>query len=253
MVAETRNSSVAVSKATIANFAGAFDWLKNVIEANNPSILNHLAFRQNEKGFYNAQTLIALLSCFNTNQYPVDDSEHPIRTFLRRGQVLSGYLKSPNLDEKFAHLTPIMFEIFQLYDLITSSAWRLYCARNINGDPIRPLFERGRAGFYFPFLHLESDHRLHRAAAMPIFAAFRSLTEARQDQMVYWTMPFDEIKGLWTKHANSFLSSSLRTWQEGAKKNDRFSLSKYGGDPDLWQLMLINLSAAMNPDSTVAA
>lgn len=209
-LAEGLNSSMQVREESLADLRQQFDWLKEVVSAAHRRGTDAIAWHEGDDGEYDIREVLALLMALDPGRYPVENPVGIENTYARLSSVFKQYLTNPSRVERFA---PIAVEALELYEYIRASAVEVWNGQEgihrfratvLSDKPTKNLFS-------YPFLTdgsgsaLVADTRLTKAAAIPCFAAFRSLVDVSEDGPAAWRYPFAEIKAMWDLHGAELL------------------------------------------------
>lgn len=193
-LAEGLNTSMQVREESLADLRNQFEWLKRSLA---PLGDKAVSWHEGDEGEYDVREVIALLTALDPTRYILEDPVGIENTYARLSSVFRSYLADPARVERFG---PIALEAMELYEYIRYSAIRLWQGRfrsTLIAD------RKKNSVFTFPFLldskgnPRTSDARLTKAAAIPCFAAFRTLIEVPEGATATWRYDFQDIKSMW--------------------------------------------------------
>lgn len=175
------NTAMQVQEMSLANLSGQFQWLR---KAMSPEYARGVAFRENETGAVDARDVVALLTLFNVELFPIDGQEYPIRAYTSKEQTLDLYLKKK---DSYERMDGIVNDILLLHD------WLHLVARDehnkAGGRAGRLAFMKSRKRGYFvlPFTRQETKFMLYDGALYPMLGAFRWMVrvEPKSRKMVW--------------------------------------------------------------------
>ncbi len=203
-LAEARNTSVQVDTRSIEELKKTFDCIKNAL-ADEP-FLSRVAFKQNEhageKNIIDVQEIIAIINMYNQALYPIDSDSQPIQSYTGKAASLSRFLKLKGNKQIISNMTPIIPDIFKLWDMIeTSFADK---GRTVNRIYRRKKYAKhGSDEGYVQntmFGNTQIDYFVPKGLMYPIVGAFRALvTVDKSSQQYGWKIPplkvWEEIGG----------------------------------------------------------
>ena len=188
------NTAVQVEDMSLEHLAGKFDWIKD--ELKNEPYFRDLAWREGEDGEYDARDLIAMMTCFLSEKFPNNASEHPVFAYEKKSKALD--LFSEN-EAAYLKVRPILKDILTLYDIIALHArekWNEATKGKAGNATFMEKRERGK--FKFIFLQEEHERRLSTAALYPMLAAFRWMVEEDPSKKKYrWRGGFKNVLARW--------------------------------------------------------
>jgi hypothetical protein len=196
-LAEGLNTSMQVREESLADLRNQFDWLKKSLA---PRGEKSVSWHEGDEGEYDVREVIALLMALDPTRYTLEDPVGIENTYARLSSVFRSYLIDPARVERFG---PIALQALELYEYIRYSAIGLWQGRfrsTLIAD------RKKNSLFTFPFLPdskgkpRTSDARLTKAAAIPCFAAFRTLVDVPEKGKVTWRYDFEDIKSMWDEY-----------------------------------------------------
>lgn len=229
-VAGALNTTMQVQEMSLANLAGKFDWLKNLLEKER--YFDKIAWRENEKAAYDARDLVVLIDMFNVRRFPANSEDHPTRAYNNKGEVLKDYVKDPALYERFE---PIVKDILVLFDTISLEGPKIHTASGGRAGKLdfvkvkKPKKTGSRDQFEFHFLGQTADKCLDRAALYPMLGAFRWMVIERPDGRFDWRDGFDHVLAVWRRGASEMMKATQATHAEY-----RYKLTNLGKSRTHW-------------------
>jgi hypothetical protein len=227
------NTAVQVQPMSLANLAGRFAWIQE--ELQDERYFGEIAFKQNEKGHYDAKDILQILELFNVDMYPNSDSgsAYPIRAYSSKEKILESYLKNP---QPFHRMRGILKDILILHDTISYEARELY-NRGGGKKGGKLAFVDSAAGrrkkFQFHFIGKESDYQLFRGALFPMLGAFRWMVDDDQtSNLLTWRGGFQRVLGLWRSIGQELMEITHETSDELGKKPEAI-----GKSPNHWKYL----------------
>lgn len=198
-LASARNTSTQVQDKSIAELYNKFDIIKDAIK--NQPYAKDIFYRENEEGRIDIITILSILNMFNLSRYPQGLKDFPIVSYTGKSSCAKNYLESYDKftdhkeDNPYYKMTPIVPDIFKLYDQLEKnigtyydgSYGKLSCITGRKGkNECKTLFFQEACDFSSPISFL-----------YPILGAFRALIEIDENGMYKWKQnPFillDEI------------------------------------------------------------
>lgn len=182
-IAEGLNTAVQVQQMSLSNLEGKFEWIKETLK--DKPYYEHLAFKENQEGKFDARDIVAFMTLFNVDLYPEMTPDHPKVAYTTKAKCLLDYL-----DEKksasFLKFKPILDDILNLHDYIQIHSHDLY-NRKFKGKGRSLAFykSRKRGKYSFVFMNEEGKFQLYDGALYPIMAALRFLVEQKPDSSEY--------------------------------------------------------------------
>ena len=203
-LAEARNTSIQVDTRSIEELKKTFECFKRAL-ADEP-FLSRVAFKQNEhageKNIIDIQEIIAITNMFNQALYPINSESQPIQSYTGKAASLTRFLKLKANEQIITNMTPIIPDIFNLWETIETSfaekaksANRIYRRKkyskyNTDGDfAYNTIFGNTPIDFFVP-----------KGLMYPIVGAFRALVSVDGSSQQYgWKIPplkvWDDIGG----------------------------------------------------------
>ncbi len=243
------NTGVQVTPASLANLDQHFDWLKDAIK--DAPFRNKIAFKQFEEGEYTVTDILCILDLFNIDDFPVDGDKFPTRAYDSANRLLAAYIQAAEAGAKdpdspphqWQKTKPLVLQVLELHDLISSTGAALYnerapergakrggaltwvrgkVHRKIKGVP--SLVERL---YDFTFLGTTGNRQLYRGALIPMLGAFRCVVEEDRDTGYYrWKIPFAEIKAMWNELGGVLMERTQVSSEDLGRKPDAIGKSR---------------------------
>lgn len=232
-VAGALNTTMQVQEMSLANLAGKFNWLKELLE--DEPYFDHIAWRENEKKAYDARDLVVLIDMFNIRRFPPNTEDHPTRAYNNKGEVLKDYVKDPAVYQRFA---PIVKDILVLFDTISLDGPKIHTqqggrAGRLDFVKVKHSKKSGpKPKFELLFLGERADKILDRAALYPMLGAFRWMVVERSDGKFEWRDGFDHVLAVWKRAAGEMMKATQATHAEY-----RYKLTNLGKSRTHWATM----------------
>ena len=113
------NTTLQVDDMSLDDLKGAFEWIKE--ELRGETYFKDIAWSENDPGAYDARDLVSLLTCFDIERYPNEQSgSHPIEAYEKKSKALDVFRDDfeQNHGNEFVKLRPILKDILRLHDMI---------------------------------------------------------------------------------------------------------------------------------------
>jgi hypothetical protein len=171
-----RNTSRQVKLWTIADFKGSFDWIKEILEADDSPLKGKVGYEENAAAPVNILEVLAILTLF----HPMYDSKGKAPTIAysskgRMDQRLTDQQAAPG----YRMLAPILREILRLHDHVYSNFHAKYREavpggrlgrRGKNDDRVFPKNPR-----VLPLTGVTSQYVIPTGVLYPLLASLRAL------------------------------------------------------------------------------
>ncbi len=200
------NTAVQVQEMSLMELQKEFDWIK--AELRDEPYAKQIAFREGETAAYDARDIVVLLDLFNIFDFPNDGSDHPVRAYTSKAQVLSNYKAK---QKQYESLRPILRHILKLYDTIALEGRDKHNAAGGKGGKLAFVESRKRGQFEFVFIDAQSKYRVIGGALLPMLAAFRWLVHVNASGIVEWRGGFKAVKELWDKTGPELMRATHET------------------------------------------
>lgn len=208
------NTAVQVQEMSLMELQNEFDWIKD--ELRDQRYANQIAYREGEIAPYDARDIIVLLDLFNVVDFPNDGTEHPVRAYTSKAQVLASYKAKQKQYEK---LRPILKDILILHDTISFEGREKHNAAGGKAGKLAFIEDRRRGQFEFIFNDKKSKYRLMSGALFPMLAAFRWMVEINPTTgLAEWRGGFSAVKALWNKTGAELMRATQGTSDELGRK-----------------------------------
>lgn len=191
-VVEGRNRSVQVKQFSLADFRGAFDWIKDILEAPDSKFKGKISYDENAEG-YPILNILALLTLFH-REWDEESGEvrAPTIAYASKGK-LSERLMNSALAEGYKSLAPILPSILELHDFAYANFNRFYDAAHQD----RATKLGRRAGFQsrakatdeklvLPLTGTKSEYEIENGILFPFLASLRALIRYSKDGEAKW-------------------------------------------------------------------
>lgn len=229
LLAEARNTSVAVDDKSIEELKGSFDCIKEIIQyerIGENRFYDRIAFKQNEywgseeKNIIDVREIIAIMNMFNPYLYDPNTAIHPIQSYTGKEVSLKKFLKlSPegeknrdgNVDfrnsvvNKMRNLIP---DIFLLWDIIEKEFPKV--SKDLNrryGSKKYSNYGNEKVRKMSLFSNEELEYTIPRGIMYPCIGAFRALVKQnRKTGDCSWALdPFE----VWEEKKESIVAIIL--------------------------------------------
>jgi hypothetical protein len=231
------NTAVQVQEMSLLELKEGFRWIQD--ELQDEKYADQIAYSENETLAYDARDIVGLIDLFNVLDFPNDQTEHPVRAYTSKAQVLANYKKKQAQYEK---LRPILRDILILHDIIAIEGRDKHNASGGKAGNLAFVEARKRGQFDFIFIGKESKYRLIGGALFPMLAAFRWMVEINpKSDLAEWRGGFSAVKALWKKTGPELMRATQGTSDElgrkpyaiGRSRNHWASLHKTVANADL--------------------
>jgi hypothetical protein len=215
------NTAIQVQAMSLANLADEFDWIKE--ELKSQPYFQDIAFVQNEDKQYDVRDILVLLELFNIFKYPNEGTAYPIKAYTSKEVILSAYLGTGKGEEKdrrvnreqLERLRPILKDMLQLHDIISSKAKDRYNAGGgRKGGRLKFVEEAKKRPHKFPFIGKEGQYRLYRGALFPMLSAFRWMVAENKNGKIGWRGGFPKVLEVWEKIGQELMDATQSTSEE---------------------------------------
>jgi hypothetical protein len=208
------NTAVQVQEMSLMELQNEFDWIKE--ELHGQPYGKRIAYREGENAPYDARDLVVLLDLFNIFDFPNDGSEHPVRAYTSKAQVLSNYKAK---QKQYENLRPILKDILMLHDTIALEGRDKHNSAGGKGGKLAFVESRKRGQFEFVFIGEESKYRVIGGALFPMLAAFRWLVQKNpKTGAVEWRGGFKAVRDLWDKTGPELMRATQETSNDLGRK-----------------------------------
>lgn len=212
-LAAARNTSVQVQDKSIAELENRFEVIKRTL-AEEP-YMNRVYFKENDSGDIDVADLIAILTMFNIDRYQGMTS-FPINSYRNKTKCINMYIDDHKAygetnDNPYVKMTPIMKDIFRLYDEIEINMNRFYRQKNQNGryGAVKGVtVSQNGHEFFSKFGQKSMDALTPNGFIYPILGAFRALVEEKDGVYRWKKNPFDVLEKVGGELVESTVSMS---------------------------------------------
>lgn len=213
-VAGANNTSVQVKAQSLLELRGAFEPLKAALRGTR--IEKEVQWREGDSGSVKVEDLIASLTCFRSDIYPIGDRKRtPYNAYAYKMGLVDDFRKDL---EGYHLLSRLLPEILEFQDYVRTQPKRVYnesggrfgglkFVDSIYTDSNGEKRKKPLPQFLMPFNGELVEHRLNMAAVYPILAAFRILVR-RENEEFGWEIPFERVKNLWDSVALEVMDST---------------------------------------------
>jgi hypothetical protein len=231
------NTAVQVQEMSLLELKDGFRWIQD--ELDEEKYRNQIAYSENETLAYDARDIVGFIDLFNVFDFPNDQSEHPVRAYTSKAQVLNNY---KNKQAQYKKLRPILKDILVLHDIIAIEARDKHNAGGGKAGNLAFVEARKRGQFDFIFIGKQSKYRLFDGALFPMLAAFRWMVAINaKNGIAEWRGGFSAVKELWKETAPELMRATQGTSDElgrkphaiGRSRNHWASLHKTVANADL--------------------
>src|SRR5262249_3058057 len=133
-----RNTSRQVKPWTIADFRGSFDWIKEILNADESSFKGKIGYEENDRAAVNILEVLAILTLF----HPMYDGKRkaPTIAYSSKGRM-DKRLTDENAAPGYKGLGSILTDILQLHDYVYAN----FHAKYLEAIPGGKLGRRGKS------------------------------------------------------------------------------------------------------------
>jgi len=195
MLARGRNTSRQVKSWSLADFQGAFDWIRDILEAQNSKFKGRIGYEENAGADVNILDVLSLMTLFSKEW---DDKaaglkrKAPTVAYSSKGRM-DTRLQDPNLSPHYKALAPILEDILRLHDYVYArfedayknamGGGKLGKRRGVESRPHNPVL--------LPLTGAKSNYDIPNGYVFPLLAAFRALVRYNTDGQAEWkSSPF---------------------------------------------------------------
>jgi hypothetical protein len=206
-----------------------------------------VAFKQFEEGEYTVTDLLCILDLFNIDDFSPEGDKFPTRAYDSANRLLASYIsaaeerarKPEGSLHQWEKTTPLVMEILELHDIISSTGVAKYNDRGakrggglawVRGKVQRKTKEglvwMDRT-YTFTFLGTTGKTALYRGALIPMLGAFRCVIEEDPETGYYrWKIPFAEVKAMWNDLGGVLMERTQASSEELGRKPDAIGKSQ---------------------------
>jgi hypothetical protein len=195
-LAAARNTSVQVQDKSIAELENKFFLLKDSMPE---TIVDEIAFKENDIKRIPVENIIAILSCFDISAY--GENSQPVSAYSAKGTMIKKYLKyfkefqdADQIGNPFHAMKDIIPTILDLYEHLECNIANYYVKGSKNGrfGSVKGV----KTGSLKSELYAKKiEHSTPKGILLPIVAAFRTLVK-KDKNTGYYVWKADPIKYL---------------------------------------------------------
>jgi len=230
-IAKGLNTGIQVKAHSLANLAGAYDWMKAELESETYSDL--IAWREGDDGEYDVRDLICVLEALNVFDFPNDKANHPISAYEKWSIPAAKFAKDYKENEgsikksTYYRLKPLLKGALKLFDTIRHDFRKIHNDNGGSAGHLKILEEApGNREFEFPFSGLCPErYRLTKGALYPIFAAFRNAVDLKNGS-AQWVGGFDGVIALWDDAGSELVNETFNATRDVGHLPDQLGKSR---------------------------
>ena len=190
MLAQGRNTSRQVKSWSLADFQGAFDWIRDILEAPQSKFQGRVGYEENAGKEINILDVISLMTLFSREW---DDKgaglkrKAPTVAYSSKGRM-DTRLQDPSLAPYYQALAPILEDILRLHDYVYArfegaykeamGGGKLGRRRGVESRPNNPIV--------LPLTGSKSNYDIPNGYIFPLLASFRALVEYVEEGKAKW-------------------------------------------------------------------
>jgi hypothetical protein len=179
MLARGRNTSRQVKSWSLADFQGAFDWIRDILEAPKSKFQSRIGYEENAGKEINVLDVISIMTLLSKEW---DDKgaglkrKAPTVAYSSKGRM-DTRLQDPNLAPYYKALSPILEDILRLHDYVYAQFENAYKEamgggklgrrRGVESRPTNPIV--------LPLTGSKSNYEIPNGYVFPLLASFRAL------------------------------------------------------------------------------
>lgn len=242
-LAEARNTSVQVKDSSIGDLKDYYEGLKQLVV--NEPFANNISYKENADGDIDIGEILALLNMFNKDLYK-DMYNCPVISYSSKKKCIDYFLRNQEsvennrMDEKdnpYYKMTPIIIDIFKIYDRLECGINEYYRRKYTNGQYGRTTgVTTAKSGkcFYSKFYKNQIGHSTPNGFIYPIVGAFRALVEEHEG-LYRWKKGMNPLDVLEKIGAELVSTTVERSRTLGNNPN------KVGKDNGTWQTLYMQV------------
>lgn len=212
-LAAARNTSVQVQDKSIAELENRFNLIKNALS--DQPFLSRVYFEENGNGDIDVADLLSILMMFNLDRYKGMDA-FPTVAYSGKKRCIDLYIQDhkqfgETAENPYVKMTPIMVDIFRLYDLIETGMNGFYRTKNPNGRygaTKGVLVPKDGQQVDSKFFLTKMDVQSPNGFIYPILGAFRALMKEEDGYYMWKTDPFAILEKIGPDLVESTVSMS---------------------------------------------
>jgi len=173
-----RNTSRQVRPWSLADFSGDFDWIKDILEAENSPVRGRVGYEENATKDVSILDVLALVTLF----HPIWDTEDdeglkaPTVAYASKGR-LDKIMVKEEFAAGYRNLSPVILDILDLHDHVYANFGTHYTrAAGAKGARLgrRRGIEVAEKAMQLPFSTRTSEYVISNGYIYPLLAAFRA-------------------------------------------------------------------------------
>lgn len=239
-LAAARNTSVQVQDKSIAELEDRFDIIKNALK--DQPYMSRVFFKENDTGEIDVADILSILMMFNISRFP-DREAFPTISYSAKKRCIDLYIQDhkeygETLQNPYVKMTPIMPDIFKLYDRIERNMSTYYRAKNPNGRygaTKGVIVPKAGIEIHSKFMCQPMDVQSPNGFIYPILGAFRALVTEKNGSYTWKTNPFFILD-----HVGPELVESTISMSRSLGNNPQST----GKDANLWKTLYMTVAMA---------
>lgn len=268
-IASGRNTGIQVTKSSLMNSEGEFDWIKDALQKT--SFANRIAFYEGDesdcKKSYHVRDILAIINLLNVRTYPVDlisGGKTPNMSYNQKEAVLEEYASSDDKRKAFQAIAPILADALKLLDIVNRDVASLiyeslpqaekdlFQDTRVKGaikgksiDDGVKFWTQGalldsyakavRTNKEFVFLGEKGKFKLNKAPLYAVFQTMRTEIKDAGDDGYAWNGTFDDVLAQWELRKQA-LTNQLVEWS--TDEDTRVTPSVLGIKKGYWQRLV---------------
>jgi hypothetical protein len=196
VIARGRNTSRQVKSWSLADFKGAFDWIRDILD-NNPLFKDRIGYDENAGKPVTVLDVISLMTLFSREWDEKGSGlkrKAPTVAYSSKGRM-DARLQDPKLAPYYEALAPILEDILRLHDYVYvgfSDAYKVA----MNGGKLGRRRGVEAQSIKLPLTGEEAPYELTNGYVFPLLAAFRALVDYADEANAKWKIdPFKFFDG----------------------------------------------------------
>jgi len=225
------NTAMQVQAMSIAELGEKFKWIQNALDGR--PYEKQIAYKENQDLPFDARDIVALLTLFNIERYPVNGIEYPTTAYTSKAATLNTYLQDVGEEGKkhYEKLRNILPDILELHDLVHMEARDQWNAQGGRAGKLSFMEYRERGTWNLIFVGEETKHRLYDGALYPMLGAFRWMVKTdKQTGEMKWRGGFSAVKSLLSEVAEELVRST-----KDASEKSAHNPNKIGKNRSHWE------------------
>ncbi len=194
-----RNTSRQVKGWSMADFKGQFEWIKEIIEAEDSQFRGKVGYEENAGRDISVLNVLALLTLFHPEFDEKDSTgaaKAPVVAYVSGGRM-DARLSDEELLKGYKSLAPVLLDILKLHDHVALNFGVVYekafgKKSKLSRRQGVKSYLVGEEKYELPLTGAKADYELPNGYVFPILAAMRALLSKRGTGKVHWRMsPFE--------------------------------------------------------------